>query len=313
MVVYSFFFNGNYTLEVALALSASEIIALFQRFAANEDRYGVQEEARGYMESAVSMIKTIHERYKKDPRLNPGYTVDGLIVGYQGNEFKLQTLYDIVGWIFSVVGNVPNGATRENYYYALMMIAYIFCTKLIPATTIEGKQKEIRSMAPDVWSVMWFNQKVNNRPVTRVLLGATLDDPPGNIKNKAKEFRKDLLRKEGILVWRDGTPLPTQKWGPRGIVGRDFGNCAETYPLLFICSLAKDRSEAFEIRGSAEGLAALAPALYDASVPEITPYRDAKGKVNPKIMRPCTNCACLMGELGNGFTVAKFEDRKSVV
>jgi len=267
------------------------------------------------------MIKTVHERYKKNPDRNPGY-IEGpiakpiragsLIVGYQGNEFKLRTLYDIVGWIFSVVGNVPVGATRENYYYALMMIAHVFCTKLIPATTSPQRKgqppKEIPSKAPEVWSVMWFKQMVNHRLVTRVVLGANLDMPPQILKDDAKDFRKDLLKREGILIWRDGTPIPAQMLGPRGITGQDFGHCAESYPLLFICSLAKDRSEAFEIRGSAEGFSAKTPTLYNASASTITPYRDADGNVDLSVILPCLNCAYLIGGLGHGFTVARFEE-----
>ena len=202
------------------------------------------------------MIVTVHERsvhpvhtttlswhlvsHKEDPDRNPGYIegpiagaigLDSLIVGYQGNEFQLRTLYDIVGWIFSVVGNVPVRvkATRENYYYPLMMIAYDFCTKLVPKTRFVPISK-----APELWTVMWFKQMVNNQQVTRVVLGAILDKPKNEVKESTKEFRKNLLKEAGIL--KDGTPAPAQEKKSWGMVGQDFGHCAETYPLLFICS-----------------------------------------------------------------------------
>ena len=97
------------------------------------------------MTAAVEMIKTIRERWvhpvyptttlswhlvSTDDDKNPGYIYPNsnfIEVDYQGKKFKLRTLYDIVGWIFSVVGYAPVGATRENYYYPLMMIAYNFC------------------------------------------------------------------------------------------------------------------------------------------------------------------------------------------
>lgn len=124
-----------------------------------------------------------------------------------------------------MVGDVPNGATGESYYYPLMMIGYVFCRKLISRK------------APEVWSVMWFKQTVNNRPVTRAVLGATLDKPGKDLKEDTKNFRKGLLKMEGILVWRDDkTPIPAQMWEPEGITGQDFGHCAESYPLLYICS-----------------------------------------------------------------------------
>ena len=160
----------------------------------------------------------------EDPDARP-ITFGGLTVGYQGKEFELRTLYDIVAWIFSVVGNVPNGATRENYYYPLMVIARVFCTKMTS-----------RAKAPEMWSVMWFKQTVDNRLVTRVLLGANLDKPAIKVKEDTKDFRKDLLKKAQVLFWKDGTPTPAQDEGPRGVIGQDFGHCAESYPLLFICS-----------------------------------------------------------------------------
>ena len=139
-----------------------------------------------------------------------------------------------------MVGGVPVGATRENYYYALIMIAHVFCTKLVPDITIEQRKgqplKKISCKAPELWMVMWFKQMVDNRPVTRLVLGATLDDPPKNIKDDTKDFRKNLLKDAGILAWRYGTTSPMQKSGPRGIQGQDFGHCGETYPLLFVCS-----------------------------------------------------------------------------
>ena len=156
-----------------------------------------------------------------------GIRFGSLTVDYQGNKFELRTLYDILGWIFSVVGNVPvvPVATRENYYYPLMMIARVFSAKLISNTK-----------APDVWMVMWFKQMVNDKQVTRVVLGATLDDPLRNVKEETKDFRKDVMKKAHVLFWRDGTPAPMQDQEPRGVVGQDFGHCAESYPLLFICS-----------------------------------------------------------------------------
>ena len=150
-------------------------------------------------------------------------TFGSLIVGYQGHEFELRTLYDIVAWIFSVVGNVPDQAKRETYYYPLMMIASVFCQKLIS-----------KNKTAEVWSVMWFKQTVNNRQVTRVILGANLDNPAKNLKVDTKNFRKDVLRNAQVLLW-DGLP-PAQTEEPSGVVvGADFGHCAETYPLLFIC------------------------------------------------------------------------------
>ena len=139
-------------------------------------------------------------------------------------------MYDIVGWIFSVVGNVPDGATRASYYYPLMMIAYVFSKKLVSDIKfLKSDGQTITRGAPNVWMVMWFNQIVNNRLVTRVVLGATLDMPEKVTKDGTKDFRKNLLNEAGIIRADMIAPLVGQ--------GRqDFGHCAESYPLLFIWS-----------------------------------------------------------------------------
>ena len=109
-------------------------------------------------------------------------------------------MYDIVGWIFSVVGNVPDGATRASYYYPLMMIAYVFSKKLVSDIKfLKSDGQTITRGAPNVWMVMWFNQIVNNRLVTRVVLGATLDMPEKVTKDGTKDFRKNLLNEAGII------------------------------------------------------------------------------------------------------------------
>ena len=169
----------------------------------------------------------------RNSKENPGFIETNphfIEVSYQGNRFKLRTLYDIVGWIFSVVGNVPDLATRENYYYPLMMIAYVFSKKLVPDVTFQPRNgNPIVKSAPDVWMVMWFNQMVDNQLVTRVVLGATLDMPTAQVKGGTKYFRKNLLREAGII--KEGVLAPLQQHGRQ-----DFGHCAESYPLLFIWS-----------------------------------------------------------------------------
>ena len=80
---------------------------------------------------------------------------------------------------------------------------------------------------------MWFKQIIGNRQTTRVVVGATLDRPEKSTKNGAKEFRKGLLDASDILDWN---PKHCSVVQLRNGSGQDFGHCAETYPLLFICS-----------------------------------------------------------------------------
>ena len=253
----------NQWAQKLVADHSAQIIDLFYKIATdanpegNNTKFRVHEEARACIQDAVNKINTIYMRWvhpvhtttlswhlvsyvdvKEAKTLDeyPGYIIvpeadpirlGSLTVDYQGNKFELRTLYDIIGWIFSVLGNenAQVGATRENYYYPLMMIARVFSAKLIS-----------NAKAPDVWMVMWFKQTVNGKKVTRVVLGATLDDPSDIVKEETKEFRKGLLKREEVLIWMDGRLPPEQEQGPSGaIVRQDFGHCAETYPLLFIC------------------------------------------------------------------------------
>ncbi|KDR74272.1 hypothetical protein GALMADRAFT_280292 [Galerina marginata CBS 339.88] len=304
MVVYASFFNGTTTLETALHMPATDIIKKFDNFVNKADLYAVQEEARDYMKPAVSAIEAIYNRYKTEPEQHPGYIEDSssllsrLSVPYQSNKFDLRTLYDIVAWILSVVGPVPSIATRDNYYYPLMMIGYVFCAKLIPARKVT---KKLNPGPPEVWSVMWFEQIINKLPVKRVVVGANLDKPGKSTKDDAKEFRKALLDASNILDWSQKHSVMQLR---RGLTSQDFGHCAETYPLLFICSLGHAGQEATTIQRSVEGLAAKAPLLYTKTTAKIALYEEAKG-VKHALMNPCLNCEWLLG-YGEGFQISHF-------
>ena len=232
---------------------SAQIISLFQKFADNvNNKYGVYDEAQDDIRTSILTIGNIRDQWVhpahtpitlswhlvriSEDNQNPGFIIANpnyIEVRYQGNLFKLRTLYDIVGWIFSVVGHVPSGATRENYYYPLMMIAYHFCRKLVPnKELLLPNGRPITRGVADVWSVIWFNQiNNNNQLVTRVVLGASLDNPTLNVKRDTKNFRKERLKDANIF--QEGITAPLQAAAPPG---QDFGHCAETYPLLFICS-----------------------------------------------------------------------------
>ncbi|KAJ7224642.1 hypothetical protein GGX14DRAFT_426421 [Mycena pura] len=304
-MVYATFFNQTTTLKTALLMDAAAIMKTFDAFAKKPDLYNVQEEARDCMEPAVSAINDIYERFKTQPERHAGYIEDSLSqlsslrVSYQSNTFDLRTLYDIVAWILSVVGDVPSIATRANYYYPLMMIGYVFCAKLIPKKN--GKEFKFSPGSPTVWAIMWFKQTVTgNQQVTRVVVGATLDRPDQVTKDNAKAFRKDLLDASHILGWdRNQLSVEQQR---EGAEKQDFGHCAETYMLLFICSLGQGQ-EATAIQRSVEGLAANASLLYTESSAEIVDY-DSK-QIKGGLLNPCLNCEWLLG-YGAGFQISNF-------
>ena len=62
--------------------------------------------------------------------------------------------------------------------------------------------------------VMWFKQMVNNRLVTRVILGATLDEPAKIIKNDTKEFRKEVMKRRTYSFGGMARPPQCRTRGP---------------------------------------------------------------------------------------------------
>ena len=50
-----------------------------------------------------------------------------MTINYQGNLLRHETLFNLVGWIFSVAGTSPEGAGRSNYYYPLAALYHRVC------------------------------------------------------------------------------------------------------------------------------------------------------------------------------------------
>ena len=153
-------------------------------------------------------------------------------MNYQGTEIEHATIFDLVGWIFSISGTSPAGATRSNYYYPLIALYCMFVRRLCPNPRLPGDAMG----EPQMVQATWFKQGT----VIRVAIGATLDKPGSGPKEGARIQRATRMVDIGWLRPQDRdtltyvpapTALPNQPSLPQL-----FGHCAESLPLIYIQS-----------------------------------------------------------------------------
>ncbi|KAF9261372.1 hypothetical protein L218DRAFT_1001865 [Marasmius fiardii PR-910] len=269
------YFNERVPHLEAYQKSSEKILELFGDFRDHPDYYDVEPNARANMAEAV---KTIKERLDQNTCLLDKL----LVVQYQGtaeeSEFKFETIYDIVGWIFSVVGKTPTGATKENYFWPLLGVYFMFCRKLI-----NNKEKE-----PQMVQLTFFSQ---NDGVQRVCLGANLDNPKPSRKNEMQKRRAEQMWQKRLILQNEQEYVdeklkenfPTEATYPP----QKLGHCAETFPLLFIHSLGETAVDAASVGGFA-GKMDLA-----FNFNEQNPVYD-KDEVTKNLVSPCGNCEFLI-------------------
>ncbi|KAF9222765.1 hypothetical protein BS17DRAFT_180693 [Gyrodon lividus] len=155
-----------------------------------------------------------------------------LPVNYQGAIFNLETMFDLVGWIFSVTGANPANANVTNYFYPLIVLYCHFCARLAS-----------NRRQPYMVQITWFTQGGTGR----VILGSNLDNVPTK-----EEVR---VRRAQMLVSRQLATSDNETHGEL-VNGNKAGHCAETFPMLFINRLATPANPQPPFLASANGFAA---------------------------------------------------------
>jgi len=135
-----------------------------------------------------------------------------------------------------VVGVAPGEPTDNNkteYYYPLLTLYASICRTLLKVGVGVEHRLDVEA---NMIQVTWFEEG----GVWRVALGATLDDPPRNVKSSAKNSRGLHMLLTGVitleqyravnLIWL--SPSDTYEYRLRG--GQAFGHCAETLPFTFV-------------------------------------------------------------------------------
>ena len=219
-------------------------------------------------------------------------------LSYQGAAVEHQTIYDLLGFIISVAGSSPPGATRESYYYRLCTLYGAWCRKLAPSKETE----------PALIQMTWFDYGGS----TRVLVGANLDDPKPHAKKVAVQGRRaDAMVAAG---WLTAAQKEQGFTNVRGGAGHKYGHCAETLPFLmingYVVQLSPLRLELWLISNrirtqvaNVAGLAIKTAVLLPEDRAEAIQYDEET--FLRAMHSPCANCTPIITTMG--FNVARFE------
>ncbi|KAG2336971.1 hypothetical protein BDR05DRAFT_970686 [Suillus weaverae] len=254
-------------MQEAFNLNSTGIVTLFDDINTRLDHYQVIDNTptRESFPKVLGRIKTLLQRNSIFP--------DGaaLTVSYQGTNFELETLFDLVGWIFSVTGHIPEDATAVNYYYPLVILYCQWCR-----TLCGNKDKE-----PQMVQITWFPQEGTKR----VCLGSNMDRPKKLRKAVARKRRFDMLVRDG-LARADELEANYMTEG-----GHLIGYCAETFPMLFIKSLKNKVTVADAIGVAVKPFRALE--FHDKFTIPVTV------KLRRELLEnPCRNCQVVLTRLG---------------
>ncbi|KAG1780746.1 hypothetical protein EV702DRAFT_1080578 [Suillus placidus] len=245
------------------------IVALFDDINTRRDYYEVinNDPTRESFPKVVERIKTLQVLSSIFPE------GAALTVSYQGTNFELETLFDLVGWIFSVTGKTPDDATPANYYYPLVILYTQWCR------TLCNENKE-----PQMVQITWFSQE----SAKRVCIGGNLDRP--------KATRKEVARKRRFIMLHAGGLAEADEFEKRytGDGGTFIGHCAETFPMLFVKSLEKKVTMA-DVKGvSVKPFKVLGDDVTDKfAVPNTDELRRSL------LADPCENCQVILQRLGH--------------
>ncbi|KAG0700222.1 hypothetical protein DFH29DRAFT_1056401 [Suillus ampliporus] len=250
-----------------------DILGFFTDIVKKPGGYNVEKSAEGSLKNVVDEIHKLAINADKKKKI---FVVSDLEATYQGKKFRLETIFDLVGWIFSVTGTSPAGATAKNYYYPLACLYCVFWRRLTEVALPFDHD-------PGMIQMTWFEEGKGKDKVDRICISATLDGQGlRDEKNAARVRRQQALIASGLLDKKmEGKTLVTTP-NPQY-----FGHCAETLPFLFIKSILNSVNAA-----TAQGFA-FKPKLvlpdkvgekYEYFKPDIGVFAD-----------PCPNCAHLLG------------------
>ncbi|KAG1720008.1 hypothetical protein EDB19DRAFT_1779732 [Suillus lakei] len=264
----------------AFVLNRAGIETLFNDIVTRPDYLNIINHVatRQSLSEVVKKIEALGKRnniFPPDPPLT-------LSVNYQGAKFDLETVFDLVGFIFSVTGGIAADATPANYYYPLVILYCKWCRTL--AGDNAGKE-------PGMVQITWFTQGETKR----VCLGGNLDKPKNVRKEAARIRRFDMLVSNGLALGSEKNTSYVD------VGGQLIGHCAETFPVLFIQWL-RDQLTLKEIRG-----VAVKPfKVLDDAVTDKFAVPDTDQKREELLADPCDNCQKVIPRVGAGIDLNRF-------
>ncbi|KAG1726973.1 uncharacterized protein EDB91DRAFT_1254087 [Suillus paluster] len=236
--------------------------------------YNVEASAQASFKKVVDAIKKLVNNNDKKKRI---FLDSELHATYQHKEFRLETIFDLVGWIFSVTGTSPAAATTKNYYYPLACLYSVFWRRLTEVNLPFDHD-------PGMIQMTWFEQKQGKDKVTRICISATLDG-----QGLAQQKNAARLRREQVLI--DSGLLDKNMRGKTLVTSPNpqyFGHCAETIPFLFIKAVLGSVDAA-----TAQGFAFKPKLILPDKVGDKFEYFKPTGV----FADPCANCAHLVQAL----------------
>ncbi|KAF8627117.1 hypothetical protein AX15_004531 [Amanita polypyramis BW_CC] len=293
------FFGGK---DIGSAFKAAskvdDIATWFRAFATYPDRYKIRNIERPSMNNAATIIEWVRDNFNNpDFMATKPFFPDAYAVGqiqYQGNDVTIATVFDVVGWVLSVVGygipDDPNNpknleTNKENYFYPLLALFAVMCRTLVGS---RGKE-------PTMVQVTWFMKG----GVWLVALGANLDAPTSVLKPRKEDAQVCRARTMFDRVVIDAHTFFDINFPMfrlqlsifQGIKGQVLGHCAETLPYMFVQSFMPSFTS---VNKSTIGGLAVVPKLLLGSA---TTYDMIKNNFKPvqsdsksAMQDPCSNC-----------------------
>ncbi|KAF7790372.1 hypothetical protein EIP86_001327 [Pleurotus ostreatoroseus] len=283
-------FNGQVDIADAMKWTnvnnregTDQMLDLFDKIKANPATYGMQVKARDNVSAVVDKIRDMIDNYQV-------FMDSPLQAYYQDKSFDHYTVFDLIGWLFSVCGDSPSEASRSNYYYPLSALFSVF-SRLAAS---DGNDE------PQMVQVTWFTQTVGQSAITRAVVGANLDDNAGehrDEKDSTRTARAQMFVDVGLLDQSKiddslvKAPSASGSGPKRRAFAQLYGHCAETYPFLYLQSV---QSQIPQLQAAA-GLALRTTDLLPSN--SSIPLDYAEADVIAAITNPCANCTDLIQKL----------------
>ncbi|KAF9223280.1 hypothetical protein BS17DRAFT_131870 [Gyrodon lividus] len=232
-------FNGRFDFTVAYTWEKPAIHEFLDNVAEDPVAYGAPEDRQAEIQLLRTYIKALDfpngEIYRQDEpyqqilrKLNEFALDPTDPIPWLRHQEPFFIIFDLLGVFLSLMGPAPTTGTAptpKNYFLPLLVVYAKWCTKLAPET----------NQCPTVVQVTWSTDNDTLYP----FLGASArgyahgtEGPPQQWTSLVQETRHGHLN--GILQ------APYTNFGTSpGIAedaenGTNFGNCAETYPFLYV-------------------------------------------------------------------------------
>lgn len=275
----------------------------FQQFSDKPDDYNIEKEHHESMKNAAKVIGDFSGLVAPLPFFEQAGQPAAPEISYRGKSVRMRTMFDVVGWILSVVGTAPGppGDHRTGYYQPLVTLYAVIIRTLLKKEK-DGALKPQENLEPNMIQITWFYGYGS----WRVALGANLDKAavkPKGLKDRVKNDRANVMLWEGLINVDQFCEVNMQyvgyisdkigdEYGFRP--GQAFGHCAETLPFMFIKWIMADVD-----RDNVGGVAVKPPTLLGklekVSLKDVEDWmKGPEFHFNKASAPPCPNCEILV-------------------